>query len=156
MLDGEADVSICYAADIDDPPFEDESWKKANPSWEHMPVLVAAIRRGIKKAEKSSEYLQTFKALRLNMGVADTYIAVLLSSEEWTDTETDGPPMRIGPYVLGGDMGGAAAMSAIAAYWPQSGWYEVMSAFPEIPSLEEREIADAVLKRSVPDHGGTW
>ena len=48
---------------------------------------------------------------------------------------------------LGIDLGQNAAMSAAAAYWPESGALDCFAVFPELPSLAERGLADGVGNR---------
>ena len=52
--------------------------------------------------------------------------------------------MRGGPCVWGIDLGTTAAMSAISAYWPDTGRLESLAAFPDTPSLPERGLRDGV------------
>ena len=53
-----------------------------------------------------------------------------------------GDAPREGDPVFGVDLGTTASMSAISAYWPQSGLLETLAAFPTQPPLPERELAD--------------
>ena len=87
--------------------------------------------------------LASYQALRLNQGVADTVEAVLLGAPTWAAIEREDVERR-GPYVLGVDLGGSAAQSAAAAFWPETGALDAVAAFPEQPSLAERGIADGV------------
>ena len=86
--------------------------------------------------------LQSFKSLRLNMGLADVVSGVLLEADIWESIE--GEAERVGGYVLGLDLGGSTAQSAAAAYWPESGRLEGFAVFPEHPSLETRSTNDGV------------
>ena len=138
----EADYSQVHAAAAGDSPFARRTWRKANPSLAHMPDLEEAIAREAKAARRDSSLLPSFKALRLNMGVADTEQATLLEAGTWASIEGDVP--REGRPVWGLDLGTSAAQSAVAAYWPESGRLEVMAAFPWEPSLAERGIRDGV------------
>ncbi|MDE0201592.1 MAG: terminase large subunit [Rhodospirillaceae bacterium] len=138
----EADYSQCHAARPGDSPFARATWRRANPSLDHMPDLEAAIRREAKAAKRDPSLLASFKALRLNMGVADTEQATLLEAGTWAAIE--GRADRIGAPVWGLDLGTSAAQSAVAAFWPDSGRLEVMAAFPWEPSLHERGLRDGV------------
>ena len=84
--------------------------------------------------------MASFRALRLNLGTADTVESVLLDADTWLALE--GEPERRGPYVLGLDLGQSAAMTAAAAYWPESLRLEIYAAFPATPSLEDRGTSD--------------
>jgi len=61
---------------------------------------------------------------------------VLIDADLWQRIETEIPDRR-GPYVLGLDLGQSAAMSAAAAYWPESGSLEAFAVIPEQPNLYE-------------------
>ena len=107
-----------------------------------MPDLLEAIAREAKAAKRDPSLLASFKALRLNMGTADTEQATLLDAGTWERIEGDAP--REGRPVWGLDLGTSASQSAVAAYWPESGRLEVMAAFPWVPSLAERGLRDGV------------
>ena len=46
--------------------------------------------------------------------------------------------------VLGADLSGGHAMAAFAGYWPETGRFEAMAAFPDTPSLKARGEYDGV------------
>ena len=142
MLAGGADYSQCHAAKPDDPPFQKRTWAKANPSLNHMPDLSEAIRIEAKQAKADPALLAAFEALRLNLGMPDTEVSVLLDAGTWARIE--GEAALSGPLVWGIDLGTSAAQSAIACYWPESGALRCIAAFPESPSLEERGLRDGV------------
>ena len=102
-------------------------------------ALKARILAEIVDARRDPDALASFKALRLNQGVADTDRAVLIDSAAWSDAEAlEG--RRSGPFVLGVDLGQNAAMSAAAAYW-KGGDLEAVAVFPEVPGLAERGLS---------------
>ena len=138
----DADYCQIHAARPDDKPFRRSTWKRANPSLDHMPDLEAAIRREAKAAKLDPALLAAFRALRLNMGVADTVAAVLVSAETWAGIEGDAE--RAGAVHWGIDLGGSAAQSAVACYWPATGALAAMAAFPAEPTLAERGLRDGV------------
>ena len=86
--------------------------------------------------------LAAFSALRLNAGTSDTMQSTLLDAGTWERIE--GRAERAGRPVWGVDLGTSAAMSAIAAYWPESGALSVLCAFPHEPALAERGLRDGV------------
>lgn len=135
-------ASRTYAADKEDDPQSPETWKKANPSMSHFPTLRDAIAREASDAEKDPQLLHSFRALRLNLGVSDTREAYVMEPETWERCEVAALPKRAGGYALGVDLGGSAAMSACAAYWPRSRRLEVAAAFSRLPSLERRALVD--------------
>ena len=131
-----------HAARESDPPFRLRTWRRANPCIDHLPDLEAVIRSESKAARQDPAELAAFKALRLNQGVSDTVENTLLDAHTWARIEGEAEP--IGEYVLGVDLGTTAAMSAVAAYWPESGRLEAFACFPEKLSLAERGAFDGV------------
>ena len=142
MLAGTADFAQAHAAAEDDPPFQRRTWAKANPSLDFMPDLEAAIRTEAGHAKSDPSVLHEFRALRLNGGTSEVAEAVLIEAGTWSKIEGDAD--RAGPLVWGCDLGTSAAMSAIAAYWPDTGRLETVAAFPVEPPLAERGLRDGV------------
>ena len=91
--------------------------------------------------------MAAFCALRLNTGTADTLRSMLLDAGTWEQIEVAEAPERVGPWVLGIDLGQNAAMSAAAGYWPATGTLEALAVFPEVPGLAERGLQDGVGRR---------
>ena len=131
-----------HAADPDANPFLLATWRRSNPSLDHLPSLREVIESEAVKARMDPGELATFRSLRLNQGTHDTLIASLLSADVWLEIE--GEVEREGRCVWGVDLGTSAAQSAVASLWPASGRLEVLAAFPSLPSLEERGLADGV------------
>lgn len=142
MLDGGAGYAQCHAARANDPPFRLATWKRANPSLAHMPELLATYRDEAREARGDPGALAMFRALRLNLGTAETEAALLLDAALWQRIE--GEAERAGPVVWGLDLGTSAAQSAIAAFWPETGRLEAIAAFPTEPGLAERGLRDGV------------
>ena len=138
----DADYRQVHAARPDDPPFRRRTWKRANPGLDHMPDLEKAIRREAQAAKRDASLMAQFRALRLNLGTADTMQRTLLDAGTWESIE--GEAERAGPCVWGLDLGTSAAMSAVTAYWPATGRLESVAAFPTEPSLAERGLRDGV------------
>ena len=145
-LRGGVGYAQVHAARPDDPRFRRATWKRANPGLDALPDLEAVIRQEAARARRDPAALASFEALRLNLGVADTVEAVLLSAGTWAGIEADDAPGRGqgGPYVLGLDLGTSAAQSAACAFWPASGALDAFACFPELPTLAERGLADGV------------
>ena len=144
MLAGGADYAQVHAARSDDPVFRRRTWKRANPSLDALPSLEEAIRAEATAAKLDEVALQSFRALRLNMGVPDAAASVLVEASSWTRAEALPAPEKRSPdYVLGIDLGTNAAMSAGSAYF-KSGELAAVACFPEIPSLAERGLGDGV------------
>ena len=141
-LAGGADVAMCYAGDIE-APHDPEQWAAANPSLPWMPDLRAVIEAESEKAKADPDRLASFKALRLNGGVADVQHRALLEADVWTRIEAE-ETEQSGEFVLGVDLGGGAAMSAFARFDMRTGRLDAIAAFPSRPGLRERGISDGV------------
>ena len=145
MLDGhQVTYAQVHAARKDDPPFQRRTWLKANPGLDHLPDLEETIRREAEQARKDVAALQSFQALRLNLGVSDVVQSTLLEAGTWERVEVDELPPKQGDYILGIDAGQNRAMSAAAAFWPETGRTEAFGVFPETPGLRERGLSDGV------------
>ena len=142
MLAGGADYAQVHAAEPNDPKFQKRTWARANPSLAHMPDLEAAIRAEAKHAKSDPAMLPEFEALRLNLGTSDIATHRLIEADTWARIE--GEAGRAGPCVWGLDLGTSAAQSAVAAYWPDTGALDCLSAFPAAPNLAERGLRDGV------------
>ena len=133
-----------HAARPEDPPFWLRTVRRANPSADHLPSLMARIYEEQSEARIDPDALASYKALRLNMGVADTARSVLVDSERWAEAlALPEPETASTSYVLGIDLGSSAAMSAAAGYW-RDGRLKALACFPRLPGLRERGLADGV------------
>ena len=128
---GKAPYSQVHAARSDDPPFLLSTIRRANPSLDYLPSLKARILSEREDAQTDPDQLAEFRALRLNLGVPETAVAVLLDPDAWRRSEVEAEDGR-GGAVWGVDLGSGQAMSAVAAYFPD-GRLESVAAFPELP-----------------------
>ena len=131
-----------YAADADSDPFDEASWRAANPSLAFMPDLLETYREEAEDARDDPSLLPGFRALRLNQGGSDTEVSVLIEAATWERAEVDILPAAAGPSVLAFDLSGGAAMAAAACCWPTTGRLEALAAFPAVPDLAERSRTD--------------
>ena len=143
----EAPYAQTHAAGKDDPPFRVRTWRKANPSLDHFPALRARIALEAKDARRDAGKMIEFRALRLNQGVSDVLVAMLIDAGAWERCESHTAPDLNAGYVLGVDLGSSAAMSAAAAFHPATGALDCFAVFPEEPSLIERGLGDGVGNR---------
>ena len=142
LADGTGYTQV-HAARPDDPLFRKATWTRANPSLPHMPDLLAAVRREAERAKINENACASFKALRLNQGTADVVESLLLDAGTWTRIEGH-EAEAVGSYVLGIDLGSGAAMSAAAAFFPETGRLDCFAVFPELPPLDQRGLMDNV------------
>ena len=144
MLAGGADYRQVHKADKGKhDPFKLSTWRRANPSLEYLPDLKATIKKEAARAKKDADKLASFEALRLNMGTSDVIEQYVLGPDAWKDIGGQ-EAERKGPWALGIDLGENAAMSAAAAYWPETGRLECLAVFPTRPGLLERGQRDGV------------
>ena len=134
--------ALSYEARKKDPPFQVRTWRRANPSWDHLPSLQEKIRKHAADAKIDPDELASFKALRLNMAGSEVLQSTLLNADVWEGIEGEAAPE--GCPVWGIDLGTTAALSAVSAYWPTSGRLASLCAFPSIPDLPERGLADGI------------
>lgn len=133
-----------HASPRDAPPFRVATWRRANPGLDYGLPDVDVLRAEARLAKRDPAELATFRALRLNQGTSEVEQAFLLDAETWRAVECDPLPPRAGPCAWGVDLGGTAAFSACAAYWPRSGRLEGFVACGGVPPLAERALADGV------------
>ena len=126
----------------DDPPFRLATIRRANPSLEYLPSLKAKVLKQRQDARVDPDQLAEWRAYRLNLGVSDVTEQLLLDADLWRRAQGEEAAGR-GGAVWGVDLGSGAAMSAVSAYFP-SGRLEALAAFPELPSLAQRGLADGV------------
>ena len=136
----DAPYAQLHAAEKDAPIYHARTWAKANPSLPYLPSLKAELKTLAAAAKRDGVLLQSFKSLKLNMGLPDTVSGVLLEAGIWESIE--GEAERDGEYVLGLDLGGSTAQSAACAYYPATGLLEGFAVFPENPNLATRSTND--------------
>ena len=131
-----------HAADPEAPPFQFRTWRRANPSLDHLPSLLAEIQLEAVDAKKDPAALASFRALRLNQGTSDVERLELIGAATWRKAE--GHADLLGSYALGVDLGGSAAMSAVCGFWPLSGALRCLAIFADTPDLATRGLQDGV------------
>ncbi len=136
--------ALTYAAGPDDNPFSVKAWRKANPALVAGMPSIDALRAEARLAKRDPAELATFRALRLNQGTSEIDTRALVDILTWRAVETDALPPRVGPVAFGIDLGGTAAFSACAAYWPATGRLEGFVSCGADPPLPERALRDGV------------
>ena len=143
----EDDASVyaqIHAAGSDDPPFAVKTWRKANPALTYGLPDIATLRAEARLAKRDPAELATWRSLRLNQGTSEVESRMLIDALTWREVETDALPPREGPVAFGVDLGGTAAFSACAAYWPLTTRLEGFVACGSTPPLPERALSDGV------------
>ena len=133
-----------HAASADDPPFAVKTWRAANPALAYGLPDIETLRAEARLAKRDPAELATWRSLRLNQGTSEVESRMLIDAQTWREVETDALPPREGPVAFGVDLGGTAAFSACAAYWPQTTRLEGFVACGSTPPLPERALADGV------------
>ena len=136
--------SLVYAARPDDDPYKVATWRRANPGLSFGLPDIEVLRAEARLARRDPAELATFKALRLNGGTSEVEVQMLIDATTWRGVEVDPLPPREGPCALGIDLGGTAAFSAAAAYWPKTGRLEGFVSCGTSPPLAQRALADGV------------
>ena len=133
-----------HAAGRDDPPHRLRTWRKANPSLGHLPLIRPALRKKWALcADGEGQAAAEFGALHLNQGIDDTAEPFVVSPEGYKRAAVadDALPPRKGPGFLGLDLA-SAGMAGAAMYWPLSKRLETCAAIPGEPPIEQRERDD--------------
>ena len=123
--------------DVSDPSV----WAAANPG------LELGIKSAAWMADEAARVLQTpsdlssFLALDLNLPQTPGR-EMIFAPEDLTGCFVPDPPERAGPCYVGFDFGGAAALSAAFAIWPQTGRCEAWAACGDVPDLVSRGRRD--------------
>ena len=148
--------SQVHASPKDAGSFNWKAVQSANPGMKYGLPDPDVVKAELRLAKKDPSLMASFRSLRMNQGTSDVLQSSLLEAESWRGIERDELPGRCGRMVLGLDFGSGLAMSAAAAFWPDTGRLEVMAAFPSMPSLEDRASADGAdpgLYREMADAG---
>lgn len=129
-------------AALDDPA----AWAAANPGLADgikSPDYMAAAAERAAAVPTSQAH---FRAHDLNQP-QDPSREMILPLATWRACEREGGAAAEGPCCVGIDLGGAASMSAAAAYWPQTGLLRARGWWPFAPPLDQRGRADGVGRR---------
>ena len=133
---------IVYAAAQGADPFLPETWAAANPSLPHLPALRRVYEREAEESRHDPALLRMFRGFRLNQPVRLDAPDLLLDPDVWRGIEGTAPAR--GPAVIGIDLGGGLAMSAAAAFFPESGRLDAFATLPAVPDLDDRGRSDGV------------
>ena len=135
-----------WAADRSDDMTDPATWHKCTPGLGTV-KSIAYMERASRRAVLTPANAQDFRAFDLNAEV-DPGKELLVPLHEWKQCLVDELPPRGDDWcVVGLDLGGAVSLCAAAIYFPSSGRLECWGAFPGIPNLNDRGLADGVGQR---------
>ena len=137
--------SRIYASSRERDPFDERVWRAANPALDAGFPDIEILRAEARIARRDVHELAAFRALRLNQGTSDTAQSFLVDPDQWKDAEVLELPEAKGKYSLGLDLGGVAAFTAAAAYWPETGRLDGFQSCGHDPELSEREKKDGIV-----------
>ena len=142
------DTAVCwhgYTTTMTEDPTSRATWAKANPGLQDGIKSEQYMADMARRAAASPADMAAFRAYDLNApGAPDRLLLVTMA--QWESAKAE-PGPRGGPCTLGVDLGGSASMTAAAAYWWETGRMEVWCAFPGVPDLRARALADSVGNR---------
>jgi phage terminase large subunit-like protein len=129
-------ASAIYSAPADADPWEEETWRLANPDADE--VRIADIRVQAAQARRLPSLEASFRAYTLNMPVAPD--ERFIGPADWDACV--GEAEARGPCFGGLDLAsGAADLTAFALYWPETGALKVWAFLPSA-KLDEKARED--------------
>ena len=132
-----------YAAADDCDLLDRDAWTAANPGLASGIKSMAYMVDAAARAVASPADQPAFRAYDLNQP-RNPATETLTTPEDWRACEREELPDRAGPCIVGFDLGGSSSLTALAAFWPDTGRMEVWTACGDTPSLLERSRADGV------------
>ena len=124
---------------LDDP----DAWAAANPGLEIGVKSLDYMQQASRRAIAVPADAPAFRAYELNQPVSPN-AQMIVPLADYLKTVTATLPERAGDAWLAMDLGGAAAFTSAAAYWPESGRVEVFAGVGGIPDLLTRSRADGM------------
>ena len=121
----------------------EDAWHSANPGLAAGIKAMDYMRHQSVRAMDTPADASAFRAFDLNQP-QDPGQDMLVEASDWAACEVEQLPEAMGPMVLGIDLSSGYAMSAAAAYWPETGRLQGICAFPSEPSLRARGDNDGV------------
>ena len=141
---GQPGLVIHHYAAPDDCRLDDESaWHAANPGLKAGIKSLSYMRHQAARALATPADQPSFRAFDLNQPQSPTG-QLLLDAADWQACEVEELPPATGPMVLGVDLSSGYAMTAAAAYWPETGRLQGLCAFAADPDLLKRGEHDGV------------
>lgn len=139
---------VIWAADKDDDPFDEATWRKANPGLGKSPTL-AYMRREAQKAQTTPTYFPTFCRLSLNLRMREQMRWLDLNKYDECDQPVDRAALR------GRKAWGGLDLSAVSDFTAWAVWVQSNRPGAELDLLArfwlpEERIEDLERKLQVP------
>ena len=131
-----------YAADENADLLDVDQWHKANPGLGRIKSL-DYMRDAAARAVATPAAAAGFRTLDLNLPGSPTQATIVAVADYLKCVAATLPP-RAGECWVALDVGGAAAFTGAAAYWPESGRCEVYAGVGGIPDAAARGQGDGV------------
>ena len=146
-----------YAADDDADLLDVDEWHKANPGLKSGIKSMDYMRDAAQRAADTPAAQSGFKVLDLNIA-GDVGGNPIVTVADYANCVTAALPERAGDCWIALDVGGAAAFTGAAAYWPDTGRCEIFAGVGGIPDPAARGQADGVgdLYQRMADRGELW
>ena len=122
---------------------DENQWHRANPGLKCGIKSLDAMRFAAQSAAATPSDIAYFKSHELNLRLRPDQ-QVLVTVDDWMKVEQDAPLDTTGPCYLGIDLGAVSSMSAVAAFFPDTGALLGFGCFPAIPDLVARGQKDGV------------
>lgn len=144
---GDPGLAIHHYAAPDGCALDDEDgWAAANPGIAAGIKSLAYMRDEARRVLASPADQNHFRAHELNQAV-EVSREVVVNVTDWkacTVADRAALPPRRGAACIGYDLGGSTSMTTAVAIWRATGRMETWAAFPAVPTLHDRGMADAV------------
>ena len=144
LIDGQADYALEFRSKAAKTWYSKSAIARANPSLSHFPSLKAAIEREKQEARGDLARLAAFRAYRLNQGTDEVEMRnALLPATTYAKYETEGQPPENSPYMMGLDLSGGHALTAVSAVF-DNGFVDGFACWPAAVDLKQRGERDKV------------
>ena len=143
VLEDPTVYGVIWAADEEDDPFVEATWKKANPGYGISPTR-AFMEQAAREAQQSPT--DQAKFLRLHLGIRTQMVAKYLSPDEWAacTAEVDVDAMKANAVYGGLDLSSTTDLAGMALIFPDEIPTFVWHFWAPEEGVEERERRDRV------------
>jgi phage terminase large subunit-like protein len=116
VIEDDSALVVIYGADPDDDPFDEETWKRANPMWD-ISINQDQFRKEAAKAMESAASLNAFKRYHLNIWTSSH--SAYIADPQWVDSvwDVDTESLKGQECIIGIDLGVTTDTTAICAHF---------------------------------------